>query len=588
MNQKKKGALRRFWPYMARYKHIIALDLFCAALTTICELVLPLIMRYITNQGISDLASLSAATVLRLGGLYLVLRIIDGVANYYMAGVGHIMGARIETDMRRDAFAHLQRLGHTYYSNTKVGQIMGRITNDLFDVTEFSHHCPEEFFIAGIKIVVSFIILCQSSVALTLILFACVPLMILCCVPFNLRLRAAFRGQRQQIGELNARIEDNLLGERVVKAFANEEVERKKFETDNGRFLGIKRVTYRSMAAFQTTTRMFDGLMYLVVLVAGGLFLVNGAIEPGDLVAYMLYVTTLIATIRRIIEFAEQFQRGVTGIERFYEIMDADVEILDEPGAKELGHVEGEIKFEDVSFEYPDDHNRVFSHVNLTIRPGEKLALVGPSGGGKTTLCNLIPRFYDPTAGRITIDGQDIHGLTLKSLRGAIGMVQQEVYLFSGTVLDNILYGRPGATREEAIEAAKMAGAHEFITQLKDGYDTYVGERGVKLSGGQKQRISIARVFLKNPPILILDEATSALDNESEALVGRSLQKLAQGRTTLTIAHRLTTIQNSDRILVLGENGIEEQGSHEELLAKKGAYYHLWNTAAALEKGQLD
>ncbi len=588
MHQKKKGALRRFWPYMARYKHIIALDLFCAALTTVCELVLPLIMRYITNQGISDLASLSAATVLRLGGLYLVLRIIDGVANYYMAGVGHIMGARIETDMRRDAFAHLQRLGHTYYSNTKVGQIMGRITNDLFDVTEFSHHCPEEFFIAGIKIVVSFIILCQSSVALTLILFACVPLMILCCVPFNLRLRAAFRGQRQQIGELNARIEDNLLGERVVKAFANEEVEREKFESDNGRFLGIKRVTYRSMAAFQTTTRMFDGLMYLVVLVAGGLFLVNGAIEPGDLVAYMLYVTTLIATIRRIIEFAEQFQRGVTGIERFYEIMDADVEILDEPGAKELGPVKGEIRFEDVSFEYPDDHNRVFSHVDLTIRPGEKLALVGPSGGGKTTLCNLIPRFYDPTAGRITIDGQDIHGLTLKSLRSAIGMVQQEVYLFSGTVLDNILYGRPGATREEAVEAAKMAGAHEFITQLKDGYDTYVGERGVKLSGGQKQRISIARVFLKNPPILILDEATSALDNESEALVGRSLQKLAQGRTTLTIAHRLTTIQNADRILVLGENGIEEQGTHEELLAKKGAYYHLWNTAAALEKGQLD
>ena len=588
MHQKKKGALRRFWPYMARYKHIIALDLFCAALTTVCELVLPLIMRYITNQGISDLASLSAATVLRLGGLYLVLRIIDGVANYYMAGVGHIMGARIETDMRRDAFAHLQRLGHTYYSNTKVGQIMGRITNDLFDVTEFSHHCPEEFFIAGIKIVVSFIILCQSSVALTLILFACVPLMILCCVPFNLRLRAAFRGQRQQIGELNARIEDNLLGERVVKAFANEEVEREKFESDNGRFLGIKRVTYRSMAAFQTTTRMFDGLMYLVVLVAGGLFLVNGAIEPGDLVAYMLYVTTLIATIRRIIEFAEQFQRGVTGIERFYEIMDADVEILDEPGAKELGPVKGEIRFEDVSFEYPDDHNRVFSHVDLTIRPGEKLALVGPSGGGKTTLCNLIPRFYDPTAGRITIDGQDIHGLTLKSLRSAIGIVQQEVYLFSGTVLDNILYGRPGATREEAVEAAKMAGAHEFITQLKDGYDTYVGERGVKLSGGQKQRISIARVFLKNPPILILDEATSALDNESEALVGRSLQKLAQGRTTLTIAHRLTTIQNADRILVLGENGIEEQGTHEELLAKKGAYYHLWNTAAALEKGQLD
>ena len=578
------GLLRRFWPYMARYKGIVVFDLFCAGLTTICELVLPQIMKYITNAAMGGAATLTAQVILQLGGLYLVLRLIDAAANYYMAGIGHIMGTHIETDMRRDAFSHLQQLSHTYYSNTKVGQIMGRITNDLFDVTEFSHHCPEEFFIAGIKILVSFVILCRSSVPLTLILFACVPLMIVCCVPFNLRLRAAFRSQRRQIGELNARIEDSLLGERVVKAFANEEMEQKKFERDNQSFLDIKKVTYRSMAAFSTTTRLFDGLMYLVVVVAGGLFLVNGLIEPGDLVAYMLYVTTLIATIRRIIEFAEQFQRGVTGIERFYEIMDADVDIFDEPDAVPLGDVKGEIRFEDVSFEYPDDHNQVFQHIDLTIRPGERLALVGPSGGGKTTLCNLIPRFFDATSGRITIDGKDVRKVTLKSLRGAIGMVQQDVYLFSGTVMENILYGRPSATREEVIEAAKMAGAHEFITQLKDGYDTYVGERGVKLSGGQKQRLSIARVFLKNPPILILDEATSALDNESEALVSQSLQKLAIGRTTLTIAHRLTTIQNADRILVLGSDGIEESGTHTELLAKKGVYYHLWNTAASLDR----
>ena len=586
-NKRKHSSLsliKRFWPYMTRYKHILIFDLFCAALTTLCELALPQIMRFITNSAMGGAATLTVSTILRLGGLYLVLRIIDAAANYYMQGIGHIMGSHIETDMRRDAFRHLQQLGHTYYSNTKVGQIMGRITNDLFDVTEFSHHCPEEFFIAGIKILASFVVLCQSSVALTLMLYACIPLMVLCCIPINLRLRAVFRRQRQQIGELNARVEDSLLGERVVKAFTNEEMEQQKFEEDNQTFLSIKKQSYHAMAAFATTTRLFDGLMYLVVVVAGGLFLVNGMIAAGDLVAYMLYVTTLIATIRRIIEFAEQFQRGMTGIERFYEIMDADIEIFDQPNAQPLGKVQGEIRFEDVSFEYPDDHNQVFSHVNLTIHPGEKLALVGPSGGGKTTLCNLIPRFYDATQGHIYVDGKDIQSVTLKSLRQSIGIVQQDVYLFSGTVMENILYGRPDATQQEVVEAAKMAGAHEFITQLKDGYNTYVGERGVKLSGGQKQRLSIARVFLKNPPILILDEATSALDNESEALVGQSLQKLAVGRTTLTIAHRLTTIQNSDRILVLGAEGIEESGTHQELLEKKGVYFHLWNTATSLDK----
>lgn len=574
---RKKGLLRRFWPYLSKYRRVLVFDLFCAALTTVCDMVLPLIMRYLTNTAMTNLAALTVGTVLRLGGLYLVLRLIDGAANYYMADMGHVMGVYVETDMRRDAFAHLQRLGYTYYSNTKVGQIMGRITNDLFDVTEFAHHCPEEFFIAAIKIAVSFVILCQSSVALTLILFACVPLMAVVSTGINLKVRAAYRRQRVQIGELNARIEDSLLGERVVKAFANEEVEKEKFERDNAAFQAIKKQTYRFMAAFQTSTRLFDGLMYLVVIVAGGLFLVSGRIGAGDMVAYMLYVTTLIATIRRIVEFAEQFQRGMTGIERFCEIMDADVEILDEPGAKPLQVQKGCIRFEDVSFEYPDDHNQVLRHVDLEVRPGEKLALVGPSGGGKTTLCNLIPRFYDVTGGRILIDGQDVRSVTLKSLRGAIGVVQQDVYLFSGSVYENIAYGKPGAARQEVEAAARMAGAHEFIAALKDGYDTYVGERGVKLSGGQKQRIAIARVFLKNPPILILDEATSALDNESEVLVGKSLEQLAVGRTTLTIAHRLTTIQHADRILVLGATGIEEQGTHAELLAKRGTYYRLWN-----------
>ena len=581
---KKQGLLRRFWPYLKKYKRILVFDLFCAALTTLCDMVLPLIMRFLTNTATTDASLLTAGLVLRLGLIYLVLRVIDGLANYYMADMGHVMGVYVETDMRRDAFAHLQRLGYTYYSNTKVGQIMGRITNDLFDVTEFAHHCPEEFFIAAIKITASFIILCQSSVALTLILFACVPLMGVVSTIINLKLRAAFRRQRVQIGELNARIEDSLLGERVVKAFANEAVEIEKFRRDNEAFKAIKKQTYRFMAAFQTSTRLFDGLMYLVVIVAGGLFLVSGRIAAGDLVAYMLYVTTLIATIRRIVEFAEQFQRGVTGIERFCEIMDAPIEITDAPNAKPLEVKAGAIRLENVSFEYPDDHNRVLRGVDLEIRSGEKLALVGPSGGGKTTLCNLIPRFYDVTGGRILIDGQDVRQVTLDSLRGAIGVVQQDVYLFSGSVYENIAYGKPGASRQEVEAAAKLAGAHEFITKLKDGYNTYVGERGVKLSGGQKQRISIARVFLKNPPILILDEATSALDNESEVLVNRSLEALAKGRTTLTIAHRLTTIQNADRILVLGKEGIEEQGTHAELLAKQGVYFRLWNGLVGAEE----
>lgn len=574
-----KELIKHFLPYYGKHKKVMVTDLFCASLTTICELVLPMILKQITNMGLYNIAELTVEYVGKMALLYLVLRIIDCAANYYMADMGHVMGAKIETDMRRDAYSHLQQLSNTYYNNTKVGQIMGRITNDLFDVTEFAHHCPEEFFIAGIKAVVAFIILATVNVPLTLIIFAIVPVMAFVCIKLNRKNRKAFAKQRVQIGELNAAIEDSLLGQKVVKAFTNEDMEVEKFEKGNKRFLEIKEETYRYMATFQTATRAFDGLMYLAVILAGGIFMIYGQITPGDLVAYTLYVSTLIATIRRIIEFAEQFQRGLTGIERFLQIMDADIEIFDEPNAVEMPKPQGEICFEEVSFEYPDDHNKVFKNLNLHVKPGEKLAIVGPSGGGKTTLCNLIPRFYDVTGGKISIDGTDIRQFTLKSLRRSIGIVQQDVYLFSGTVMENILYGAPEATREAAMEAAKKAGAHEFIMELKDGYDTYVGERGVKLSGGQKQRISIARVFLKNPPIMILDEATSALDNESEFAVAQSLNKLSEGRTTITIAHRLSSIKNSDRILVLTDEGIVEEGNHETLMEKRGLYHQFYTMA---------
>ena len=560
------------------------MDLLCDSLTTVCELILPLILRYITNQGLKDLASLTVQTIVGIGVLYFALRIVDGLASFYMAYTGHVMGAAIETDMRQDAFEHLQKLSDNYFNNTKVGQIMSRITSDLFDVTEFAHHCPEEFFIAFLKTAVSFVILAGINLPLTVIIFVFIPVMAVSCSYFNIQVKRAFKKQRNHIGELNARIEDSLLGNKVVRAFANEGVEIEKFNRDNQEFLNIKRQTYKYMAAFQNTIRMFDGLMYVVVIVAGGIFMIKGLIDPGDLVAYTMYVTTLLATIRRIIEFAEQFQRGMTGIERFTELMDASVDIFDEEGAVPLRDVHGSITFDRVSFEYPDDHNPVLSNIDLKIRPGEKVALVGPSGGGKTTLCNLIPRFYDPTEGRILLDGQDIKNVTLQGLRGSVGVVQQDVYLFSGTVYENIEYGHPGASREEILAAAKMAGAHEFIMGLKDGYDTYVGERGVKLSGGQKQRISIARVFLKNPPVLILDEATSALDNESEHLVSQSLERLAAGRTTLTIAHRLTTIRNADRILVLSGSNIIEEGNHEELIKKQGIYYQLYTSAGEAEQ----
>ncbi|MBQ4252183.1 MAG: ABC transporter ATP-binding protein, partial [Erysipelotrichaceae bacterium] len=576
-NYSARELLRRYLPYLLKYRGMLTFDLFCASLTTLCDVTLPRIMSYLTNTAMEAPQDLTVEIILKLAGIYVLLRLIDAVAYYYMSSRGHIMGVYIETDMRRDAFEHLEKLSDSYFANTKIGQIMGRISNDLFDITEFSHHCPEEFFIAFIKIIVSFIVLCQANILLTVIIFSCVPVMILVSIRLNHRFRTATKGQRVQIGELNSQVEDSLLGEKVVKAFGAEEYELDKFEKGNQKFKEVKIERYYAMANYAMSTRLFDGLMYSVTIIAGGLSLVNGSINAGELVAYILYVQTLIATIRRIVEFAEQFQSGITGIERFLEILDTPIDIYDKEGASDLVVTGGHIRFENVTFEYPDDHNTVLRNLNLEIRPGENLALVGESGGGKTTLSSLIPRFYDIQEGNIYIDGQNVRDVTLKSLRENIGIVQQDVYLFSGTVLENIAYGKRNATREEIIAAAKLAGADSFISELKDGYDSYVGERGVKLSGGQKQRIAIARVFLKNPKILLLDEATSALDNESELLIERSLAKLSRGRTTLTIAHRLTTIRNADRIIVLGKNGIEEEGDHDSLLAHKGTYYRLWN-----------
>lgn len=567
----------RFAPYFRPYLPVLFFDLFCAALTTICELALPVIVRYVTNLAQYNLSALTVNLVIRLGVLYFVLRVIDTAGSYFMSNIGHVMGAKIETDMRRELFAHLQKLSFRYYADAKVGQLMARITSDLFDVTEFAHHCPEEFFIAGVKIAVSFLILLCVNVPLTIITFLVLPVMLVCCYKFNRRMRETFKESRWQVGEINAQVEDSLLGIRVVKSFAQEETEQKKFDEGNRRWLEIKKRNYFWMGGFNATTRGFDGLMNLVVLVFGSLFLLRGVIVPGDFVAYLLYVQTLLTSIRRIVEFMEQFQRGMTGIDRFLEVMDEKPDITDSPDAIECHDVRGEIDFDNVSFSYEDDAGEVLANINLHVKAGENIAIVGPSGGGKTTLSNLIPRFYDVSSGSVRLDGVDVRDIKLHSLRSHIGVVQQDNYLFSGTVLHNIEYGRPGASREEMIQAAKLAGAHEFISALPNGYDTFIGERGVKLSGGQKQRISIARVFLKDPPVLILDEATSALDNESERLVQQSLDKLAHGRTVFTIAHRLTTIRGADEILVLTSDGIAEQGSHEELIAKGGIYKDLYS-----------
>lgn len=568
--------MRKFSPYYKKYRKTVAFDLFCAGMSTAGDVILPLLVRSITDRGINDLASLTVSYVLKLAAIYFIIKIISVAANYYMSSVGHIMGAKIETDMRRDMFAHLQKLSFSFYDEAKVGTLMSRLSNDLFDITEFSHHCPEEFFIAGVKFIAFFCILSTMNVWLTLIIFAIIPVMCVFLSYFNSKMRQGNRESRVKIGELNAVTEDSLSGIRVVQSFANEKREQARFDDGNGKILDIKHKIYTALASFHAAEGVFDGLLYITVVTAGALFIIKGSITAPDLVVYLMYVSTLISTVKRIVEFMDQFNRGMTGIERFYEIMDEEPEITDEKNAVEMKDVRGDIEFKDVTFSYKTGNGDVLSHISLKISAGQNIALVGPSGGGKTTLCSLIPRFYEPVGGEITVDGVNIKNYTLTSLREHIGVVQQDVYIFSGTVRDNIAYGKTDASDEEIIKASVYAGADEFIRSMPDGYDTYVGERGVKLSGGQKQKLSIARAFLKNPPILILDEATSALDNESERAVQLSLEGLSKGRTTLTIAHRLTTVKNADKILVITPDGIAESGTHEELLNKNGIYANMY------------
>lgn len=573
------GLIKSVIPYFKKYKNILFIYLLCAGLTTASEMVLPLILRYMTNIGIADASSLTLQLITRIAVLFIIIKCVELVAVYYMASIGHIMGAKIETDMRFDMYKHLQTMSDNFYNETKVGQIMSRMTNDLFDITEFAHHCPEEYFIGFIKICISFVILFNINMPLTLAVYLMIPVMFISSSRFKNSMRREQKKQRVHVGDLNSSIEDSILGIKVVKSFANEDIELKKFEKDNSKFLSIKKLFYKSMAGFNTVNRSIDGLMYFIVIVFGGYQMMKGRLVPGDMLAYIMYVSTLLLTVKRIVEFTEQFQKGMTGIERFNEIMSLEPEIVDSPNAIDLTDVRGDIEFKNVSFKYNEKLDYVLDNFNLDIHAGKNIALVGPSGGGKTTVCALIPRFYDVTKGGIYVDGKNIKDLSLHSLRNNIGIVQQDVYLFSGTIMENIRYGKPDATKEEIVEAAKLASAYDFIMELEHGFDTYVGERGVKLSGGQKQRISIARVFLKNPPILILDEATSALDNNSEAVIQESLEVLSKGRTTITIAHRLTTIQNADLIVVMTADGIIEKGNHQELMENKAYYYNLYTKA---------
>ena len=577
----KKGLLKKhFIPYFKKHKAVLVLDLFCALLTTGCEIVLPMIIREITSVATTDISKLTWELILRLAAVYGVLKLIDMAAGYYMIYIGHGMGVKIEKDMREDMFAHLLTVPFSYFDKTKVGQLMSRITTDLFDIAEFSHHCPEEFFIAGVKVVASFAVLASINLTLTVATFVAIPLIFFGTIYFRRKMRAAFKERRVIAGDVNAQTETALLGIRVVKSFANEELEKEKFNKESTALSLVQRDSYKYMARLNSVTRLFDGLMYVIMIILGGSFLIKGKITAADMTAYLLYIGMLIAAVKRIVEFTEQFEKGMTGIERFAEILETPSEDGYVEG-KALGEVRGNVEFDDVSFSYAKEKGDVLANISLKVKAGENIAVVGPSGSGKTTLCSLVSRFYEPQQGRILLDGRDIRELSLGELRNAVGVVQQDVYLFSGSIIENILYGKKDGTREDAVEAAKQAGVHDFIMTLPEGYDTYVGERGVMLSGGQKQRISIARVFVKNPPILILDEATSALDNESELYIKNSLAKLSVGRTTFTIAHRISTVRNASRIIVLKEKGIEQQGTHEELMAVEGVYKRLYENSQA-------
>ena len=580
--KKSFSLIKRFFPYLKKHLGTEALVLLCVAVTAACDVTLPLIVREITNVGVEDVASLTLKKILFICLFYIGFKAVACFASYCQAYYGHIMGVKIENRMREDMFDHLQKLSFTFFDNTKVGQIMSRMTSDLFDIAEWAHHFPEMVFNTIIKFFASFFIFASMDWRLAVCVFVMMPFMVILTKKTRTKMRDTFRQSRHQVGEINARIEDSLLGVRVVRSFTNEHTEKRKFSDGNRDYVDIKKKSYEYMSKFHSTVTLLDGTMYIAVVGVGAYFMHIGVTTPGDFAASLMLVSTLLGSIRSIVDFSEQFSRGVTGIERFAEIMDEVPEIKDSPDAVEIDNVQGEIEFKDVSFSYVKGEREILHHLNLKIGKGENVALVGPSGGGKTTLCNLIPRFYEPESGEILLDGKNIKDITLHSLRSNIGVVAQDVYLFSGTIRDNLIYGKADATDEEIIEAAKKAGAHEFISALPNGYDTYVGERGVKLSGGQKQRISIARVFLKNPPVLLLDEATSALDNESEKLVQESLERLAKGRTTLTIAHRLTTIRNADEIIVLTEDGIAEHGSHKELMQKGGIYCNMYNMYAVM------
>ena len=571
-----KGRFRKFISYYKPYKKIFILDMVCAMLAAGVTLVFPMITRYITGV-ILVVEPIELGKIYQLGLLMLVLVVIEFFCNFYVTYRGHVMGTYMERDIRNELFEHYQKLSFSFYDEQKTGQLMSRITNDIFSLTELYHHGPEDIVISLIKFVGAFIILSSIHLKLTLIVFAFIPVMGGFAYYYNKKMKKAYKRNKQRIGDINARIEDNLSGIRVVKSFANESQEMDKFQVENMNFVDSKRNSYLYMAKYHSGLGVFTSMITIAVIFFGALFISQEAITTPDLIAFVLYIANLIEPVKKLINFTEQFQEGATGFERFMEILEVQPDIQDKADAVELKDVQGHVCFEDVAFRYNDKSEYVLKHIQLDVQPGEYIALVGSSGVGKTTICSLLPRFYEVSEGRIMIDGQDIRDVKLASLRQNIGIVQQDVYLFAGTIMDNIRYGKFNATDEEVIEAAKKANAHEFIMALPEGYDTDCGQRGVKLSGGQKQRLSIARVFLKNPPILIFDEATSALDNESEHIVQESLESLAAHRTTFVIAHRLSTIKNAKRICVLTSKGIEEEGTHEELLAKQGQYAYLYN-----------
>ena len=571
------NTIKKFIHYYGPYKAVFFIDLICAAIISLVDLAYPQILRTMTKTLFTQDKDIILHALPVIGISLFVMYIIQSLCKYYVTYQGHMMGANMERDMRRELFDHYQELSFSYYSRNNSGQMMSKLVSDLFDISEFAHHGPENLFISLVKIVGAFIFLFFINKKLALPLILLVIVMFVFSFRQNAKMQETFMENRRKIGDVNASLQDTLSGIRVVQSFANEDIEREKFKRSNEAFLVSKRDNYHCMGSFMSSNLFFQGMMYLVTLVYGGYLIAQGEMQTADLAMYALYIGIFISPIQILVELVEMMQKGLSGFRRFLDVMETESEIRDADNAAELTDVKGHVRYDHVSFHYSDDETPVLSDISIDIPAGRSIALVGPSGSGKTTICSLLPRFYDVTGGSITVDGKDIRGLTLKSLRSQIGMVQQDVYLFDGTIKDNIAYGKPGATDDEIIKAAKCASIHDFIMELPDGYDTYVGERGTRLSGGQKQRISIARVFLKNPPILILDEATSALDNESERWIQKSLEELSKNRTTITIAHRLSTIRDADEIIVITEDGIAERGTHAELLAQNGVYAAYYN-----------